>query len=58
MVVGTRGRRLGVVNHIPPFLPAPDDDGASDLPDVFDGLIGIDVIDGELVPRISVRPHR
>ncbi|MFZ8756076.1 hypothetical protein ACO03V_01490 [Microbacterium sp. HMH0099] len=47
-----------MTNHVPPFLPAPDDDGWNDLPDVFDGLIGIDVIDGELVPRVSSRPHR
>ncbi|MDQ1074453.1 MULTISPECIES: hypothetical protein [Microbacterium] len=25
--------------------------GSADLPDVFDGLVGIDVVDGELVPR-------
>lgn len=47
-----------MTNHVPPFLPAPDDEGWNDLPDIFDGLIGIDVIDGELVPRVSTRPHR
>ncbi|MFB9785685.1 hypothetical protein DEU35_0899 [Microbacterium sp. AG157] len=29
-----------------------------DLPDVFQGLIGIDVIDGELVPRATAEPPR
>ncbi|MDQ1082857.1 MULTISPECIES: hypothetical protein [Microbacterium] len=40
---------------IPPH-PQPADD-PDDLPEVFRGLIGIDVIDGELVPRAS-RPER
>ncbi|MBN9210358.1 MAG: hypothetical protein J0I95_02430 [Microbacterium sp.] len=34
-----------------PLLPEPDD--AGDLPDVFDQLTGIDVVDGELIPRSS-----
>ncbi len=33
--------------------PGPEDD---DLPDVFSGLTGIDVIDGELVPRVAEPP--
>ena len=27
------------------------------LPDVFDGLVGIDVVDGELVPREPEPPR-
>ncbi|SDO43349.1 hypothetical protein SAMN04487848_0880 [Microbacterium sp. ru370.1] len=34
--------------------PAGDPD---DLPEVFNGLIGIDVVDGELVPRASEPPR-
>ncbi|MDQ1138043.1 hypothetical protein QE410_002842 [Microbacterium sp. SORGH_AS 1204] len=34
--------------------PANDPD---DLPEVFRGLIGIDVVDGELVPRASDAPR-
>jgi hypothetical protein len=34
------------------FLPTPDPDDA-DLPDVFDQLTGIDIVDGELIPRSS-----
>ncbi|WP_269454547.1 hypothetical protein [Microbacterium sp. T32] len=33
-----------------PLTPDPDD---ADLPDVFDQLTGIDVVDGELIPRSS-----
>jgi hypothetical protein len=32
-----------------PFPSDPDDTG--DLPDVFEQLTGIDVVDGELIPR-------
>ncbi|WP_278103550.1 hypothetical protein AB0870_02015 [Microbacterium proteolyticum] len=32
-----------------PLLPEPGD--AGDLPEVFDQLTGIDVVDGELIPR-------
>lgn len=34
-----------------PLSPDPDDGG--DLPEVFDQLTGIDVVDGELIPRSS-----
>ncbi|MDU0366478.1 hypothetical protein AB0O16_01520 [Microbacterium sp. NPDC089180] len=34
--------------------PAGDPD---DLPEVFRGLIGIDVVDGELVPRATEPPR-
>ena len=40
-----------------PRHPEPSDD-PDDLPEVFDGLIGIDVIDGELVPRAAKPPRR
>ena len=39
-----------------PFPIEPSDDSA-DLPSVFDGLVGIDVVDGELVPR-EAKPLR
>ncbi len=45
------------MTHPPtPRHPGPADD-PDDLPDVFQGLIGIDVIDGELVPRASEPPR-
>lgn len=41
---------------IPPHAgSAPD--SPDDLPEVFAGLTGIDVIDGELVPRASPSPR-
>ncbi|MEV7826644.1 hypothetical protein [Microbacterium enclense] len=39
-----------------PGHPEPAND-PDDLPDVFRGLIGIDVVDGELVPRASEPPR-
>ncbi|CAN3700892.1 MULTISPECIES: hypothetical protein [unclassified Microbacterium] len=46
------------MTHPPtPWHPEPGDE-SDDLPHVFDGLIGIDVIDGELVPRASEPPRR
>lgn len=33
----------------------PDPDDAGDLPEVFDRLTAIDVVDGELIPRMSPR---
>ncbi|WP_181373437.1 hypothetical protein [Microbacterium sp. HMWF026] len=45
------------MTHPPtPRHPGPADD-PDDLPDVFQGLIGIDVVDGELVPRASESPR-
>ena len=35
------------------FPLSPDPDDAGDLPAVFDQLTGIDVVDGELIPRSS-----
>lgn len=44
------------MTHPPtPGRPESADDG-DDLPEVFRSLIGIDVIDGELVPRSSEPP--
>ncbi|MDQ1123410.1 hypothetical protein [Microbacterium trichothecenolyticum] len=44
------------MTHPPtPRLPEPAD--PDDLPDVFRELIGIDVIDGELVPRAADSPR-
>ncbi|MDF2047854.1 hypothetical protein P2P98_16945 [Microbacterium sp. Kw_RZR3] len=34
-----------------PMEPGEGPADSADLPDVFDGLVGIDVVDGELVPR-------
>lgn len=39
-----------------PRHPDPADD-PDDLPEVFRSLIGIDVVDGELVPRASEPPR-
>ena len=37
-----------------PLTPGPGDAGdADDLPEIFDQLTGIDVVDGELIPRSS-----
>lgn len=45
------------MTHPPtPRHPGPAND-PDDLPDVFRGLIGIDVVDGELVPRASESPR-
>jgi len=46
-----------VTNPPTPRHPESGND-PDDLPDVFQGLIGIDVIDGELVPRASAEPPR
>lgn len=35
------------------FPPTPEPGDADDLPEVFDQLTGIDVVDGELIPRSS-----
>lgn len=42
-----------------PPIPRPPGsaDDPDDLPEVFRGLIGIDVVDGELVPRASEPPR-
>ena len=40
----------------PPTPLGPADD-SSDLPSVFDGLVAIDVVDGELVPRETKPPR-
>ena len=53
-----RARKEGAVTNPPtPRHPESGND-PDDLPDVFQGLIGIDVIDGELVPRASAEPPR
>ncbi|WP_295790821.1 hypothetical protein [uncultured Microbacterium sp.] len=45
------------MTHPPtPRHPGPAGD-PDDLPDVFRGLIGIDVVDGELVPRAAEPPQ-
>ncbi len=50
-------RKESAVTHPPiPRHSEPADD--PDLPEVFRSLIGIDVIDGELVPRASEPPPR
>lgn len=42
----------------PPTPRNPEPAGEpDDLPEVFQGLIGIDVVDGELVPRASEPPR-
>ncbi len=40
-----------------PRLPLPEPSDDDDLPDVFAGLTGIDVVDGELIPRASEPPQ-
>ncbi|MCD2168757.1 MULTISPECIES: hypothetical protein [Microbacterium] len=40
-----------------PWHPEPADGHDDDLPDVFDGLTAIDVVDGELVPRAPAPPR-
>jgi hypothetical protein len=37
----------------PRFPLTPEPAGAGDLPEVFDQLTGIDVVDGELIPRAA-----
>jgi hypothetical protein len=50
-------RKESAVTHPPiPRQSQPAND--PDLPEVFRSLIGIDVIDGELVPRASEPPQR
>jgi hypothetical protein len=45
------------VNDRQPPSPIEPAEEPADLPDVFDGLIGIDVVDGELVPREPEPPR-
>ncbi|CAH0168337.1 hypothetical protein [Microbacterium sp. Bi128] len=40
----------------PRFPSVPEPEEPADLPGVFDQLTGIDVIDGELMPRTSEHP--
>jgi hypothetical protein len=50
-------RKEGAVTHPPtPWQPDPGAFDPDDLPEIFHRLIGIDVIDGELVPRASEPP--
>ncbi len=45
------------MTHPPtPWQPDPGAFDPDDLPEVFHRLVGIDVIDGELVPRASKPP--
>lgn len=39
--------------NTPRFPPVPEPDDSGELPEVFSQLTGIDVIDGELMPRSS-----
>ncbi len=46
-----------VTERHPPSSHDPAADDSDDLPSVFDGLVGIDVVDGELVPRAAKPPR-
>jgi len=45
------------VNDRHPPTPIDPADDSADLPSVFDSLVGIDVVDGELVPREAKPPR-